>query len=77
MKKYWPIVNCTFAFECNEDFEKMQKTPYANIRFCSKCEKQVFLCRNDKQADWVAKNGFCGAIRIKETDFVLGMMLSE
>lgn len=74
-QKYWPIINCKFEFQCNQQWGDMARTPFSNIRFCDRCQKEVFLCKTDEQVEWVTSKGLCGAVRMGQDDLIIGMMM--
>lgn len=41
------IRNCQFAFKCDAVWEDLEKKRGTKARFCSQCNKQVYLCEND------------------------------
>lgn len=60
--------NCTFAFRCNANWGTMIKTDSdGRIKFCSDCQKQVYLCETDDELIDHVVNNHCVAI-IKTID---------
>lgn len=59
MFKTFEMVDCSFTFECPRKWEELAKSPFANIRHCEVCNKPVFKCQNQKQADWAIANNQC------------------
>ena len=40
------VDNCILSFQCNEKIELMQCTDDKDVKFCSKCEQNVFICHS-------------------------------
>lgn len=62
MFKIFEVVDCSFTFECPRKWEDLKTSPFANIRHCEVCNKPVFKCQNQKQADWAIANKQCAAV---------------
>lgn len=54
----------------------MAKTPFSNVRFCERCQKEVYLCKTQEQADWVCEKGLCGAVPMNHGDLLIGVMIA-
>lgn len=62
VKKEYGVVDCSFAFSCPQSWTKLEKTPFANMRHCGVCDKTVFKCDTQTQADWAIANQQCAAV---------------
>jgi hypothetical protein len=40
------IRNCVFGFRCAQNWEAMDETSRANVRFCRECAKDVYFVEN-------------------------------
>ena len=49
------IRNCVFSIKCKKKWENMESDmdDNENIKFCSDCQKEVYLCETDEE---LAKN---------------------
>lgn len=72
---FWSIINCKFEFQCNQQWKDMSKTPFSNVRFCDQCQKEVYMCKTQKQADWLSLKGLCGAVPMGYDDLLIGLMV--
>jgi hypothetical protein len=71
------IRNCIFAFKCDAIWEEMisdLSEDYINsedVRFCSKCQKEVFLSETDEALVKNVNLNRCVAIRRKESGITI------
>ena len=57
------IRNCTFAFRCKANWDKMTPTDSdGRIRFCLDCQKEVYLCESDQELIHNVVNNRCIAL---------------
>ena len=57
------IRNCTFAFRCKANWDKMTPTNSdGRIRFCLDCQKEVYLCESDQELIHNVVNNRCIAL---------------
>ncbi|HEX4646536.1 MAG TPA: hypothetical protein VH598_13115 [Verrucomicrobiae bacterium] len=58
------IRNCTieFRFKCPQDWDALEATQEAAVRFCQLCRQKVFFCQTDAEALDHAKRGNCVAL---------------
>jgi hypothetical protein len=56
------IRDCDFEFKCPRYWEQLQETPDSQIRFCGMCNKNVYLCRTQKDLERFAGEKICVAI---------------
>lgn len=40
----YSIRNCTFANLCDAEWDQLSDTPDPSVRFCNRCEKNVYFC---------------------------------
>ena len=61
MGKKGRISNCSINFKvkCPVLWESLEMTEQEDVRFCSRCEKDVYLCSTRKRAIAYAKLGRC------------------
>lgn len=59
--EYYEIRNCTFAYKCEADWEKLEDTGKEKVRYCSDCEKEVFFCEDDKELTKAVIENLCVA----------------
>jgi hypothetical protein len=58
------------AFKCPLKFEGLQETEDEKVRFCTKCEKNVYHCDNQEERDMRRKNKQCVAFFVKIDDLI-------
>jgi|ERR1051326_1258452 hypothetical protein len=60
MKTELTIRNCDlFAFQCPKRWSELAQTNSSDVRHCSVCERDVYLCTTDEQTIQHAKAGDC------------------
>jgi uncharacterized protein (TIGR02996 family) len=61
-----PIENCElwFEFQCPKQWDKLQPTAEAGVRFCEVCQKNVHYSRTVNQARGHALQGRCVAVEL-------------
>lgn len=52
----------TVTQTCDATWDTLTRTPVPGIRQCDTCAKEVFLCENEAQAEYMAAMGRCIAI---------------
>jgi hypothetical protein len=68
------IRNCVFSFKCNaqwEDLEEISSNDYVDpdqVRFCSTCQREVFLSETDEE---IAQDADATGVNTKSTFKVL------
>ncbi len=84
-----PIENCSvrFAFQCPRQWQGLQTTKKAGVRFCEACRKNVYYCETVEQARTLARKGYCVAVQShvdrapndlrleEEEQFAMGVLL--
>jgi hypothetical protein len=69
------IRNCIWGFKCQETWESLSETDDDDVRFCSKCQKEVFHCTDDDSlVNSIARNR---CIAIDPKTFIGNRMLVE
>ena len=67
------IRNCIWGFKCQETWESLSETDDDDVRFCSKCQKEVFHCTDDDSlVSSIARNR---CIAIDPKNFIGNRML--
>ena len=64
------IINCEFEYQCNLNWDALDKTNNEFIRHCSQCKKDVKLCVDDKTIDIASIEGKCIAYPIYTKELV-------
>ena len=71
-----PIANCKFefAFQCPKRWTKLAKTADPDIRFCSTCSQNVYLCNSMEDVHRHASKGNCIAVppQIPKMEHLIG-----
>ncbi|HXF65691.1 MAG TPA: hypothetical protein VNK67_03190 [Burkholderiales bacterium] len=70
------IANCRLRLKCLETWDRLQSFGAPNARFCTACERLVFLCRTYEEYRGAVSMGRCVAIPIddgKRDGFMLGI----
>ena len=59
-----PIEECglRFRFRCPKQWEALQPTDRASVRFCTECEQNVYYCDSIQRARAHARQGHCVAV---------------
>lgn len=60
--KDYKLRNCFLAYECDADWNALEKTKSEKIRFCSKCNDEVHQCDSDLELAIAIRENFCVAI---------------
>ena len=69
------IRNCIWGFKCQEMWESLSDTDDDDVRFCAKCQKEVFHCTDDDSlVSSIARNR---CIAIDPKTFIGKRMLVE
>ena len=56
------IRNCVWGFKCEKTWDTLSETDDFEIRFCGKCQKEVFLCNDDDSLVFSIARNRCIAI---------------
>lgn len=54
-----PIINCEFEYECDLDWDLLNKTNDPLVNFCDQCKKEVKLCLSNEEIDRAWEVGAC------------------
>jgi len=84
MKSVNKITNCEFSFKCPKTWDALATTENQWIRFCSECEKGVYLAEDQETLGMLASIGKCVAIKqdvmtsgfddFGESDYLVGLV---
>ena len=67
-------IECTFEFKCDRQWDDLETQIASNIKFCKQCEKNVYLCKTQKELDHARSLGRCISIeRIEVRMFTTGV----
>ncbi len=53
------FINCTMEFECNADWDSLNRTDRQDVRHCAICDKNVYFCTNQDQLEAHAVQNHC------------------
>lgn len=56
------IRNCRFAFRCHQQWQSLERTGDARIRYCHECSRPVVLCQDDAELRTSLEADECVAI---------------
>lgn len=62
------IRNCRFAFKCFMKWDDLKLTDEADVRYCGKCEKNVYFCHTDTELWEAIRLNRCIAIDADQSD---------
>lgn len=62
------IRNCTFAFRCDQQWQKLKNTQNSDVRFCGECQREVFFCHTDKELAEAITLNRCVAINVGDEE---------
>ena len=62
------IRNCVFGFRCEQNWEAMDETSRANVRFCRECTKDVYFVENTIELAEAIGLNRCVAIKPASND---------
>ena len=57
------ICNCVFGFRCAQNWEAMEETSRADVRFCRECAKDVYFVENPIELSEAIGLNRCVAIK--------------
>ena len=69
------IDNCEYKFEykCPLEWENLKKTKDSKIRFCNKCNKNVYRCITSEDIDKHLQLNHC--VAVNEPNMPMGLMI--
>lgn len=53
------FLNCVFEYECPKNWFELEATSKAAIKYCTECNKDVYLCINQEELDYAISQKFC------------------
>jgi hypothetical protein len=56
------IENCSFAFKCPQEWDKLSPTSKINIKHCEECKRDVYMITSQEEHDRHARLNNCVAI---------------
>jgi hypothetical protein len=61
-----PLVGilCQLDYECPMQWDELEKTEFAEIRFCTNCNKDVTFCTTERQVLTLTAEGECVAFEV-------------
>jgi len=62
-------IECEFAFKCPKTWNQLAKTAQENVRFCSECQREVYLIQTDDELRKHSAKGHCIAAPLTMQDF--------
>lgn len=68
--------NCTFAYKCTKQWEKLEETDQKSIRFCCDCQNEVHYCEDDQELLKSIKLNRCVAFSRYETIHEMGLIVA-
>ena len=60
--------NCQFAFRCPKTWDTLQQGESDEVRYCTDCENNVYLCRTDGELAEAIQQNKCVAIVLANED---------
>ena len=57
------IRNCVFGRDCKQFWERLIETTIPNLKYCKKCERNVYMIENDDQVANAIRLNQCIAIK--------------
>jgi hypothetical protein len=55
------FLNCQMAYECPKDWFELTPTNKAEVKYCNKCNQEVFLCLEEAELNERIARGVCVA----------------
>ncbi len=68
--------NCTFAYKCTKQWEKLEETDQKSIRFCYDCQNEVYYCEDDQELLKSIKLNRCVALFRNQTIHEMGLIIA-
>jgi hypothetical protein len=67
-------IECTFEFKCDKQWDDLETQIASNIKFCTQCKKDVYLCKTQEELDHARSLGRCISIeRVEIRMFTTGI----
>ena len=68
--------NCSFGYQCTQDWHKLKETNDKEIKFCKKCAHNVYMVHSDKELRKAINENKCVAfIRPSELETYVGNVM--
>ena len=75
VQQYFSIKNCDFAFKCPRDWQYLGATGKEDERYCTSCEKPVYLCIDDSTLARHVRAGHC--VAVEDSTKVGGVVIGQ
>jgi predicted methyltransferase len=59
------IRNCVFGRDCKQVWERLTDTTNASLKYCRKCERNVYMIENDNDVANAIRLNQCIAIKVQ------------
>jgi hypothetical protein len=59
------IRNCVFGRDCKQVWERLTDTTNASLKYCRKCEKNIYMIENDNDVANAIRLNQCIAIKVQ------------
>ena len=70
--------NCSFGYQCTQDWHKLKETNDKEIKFCRQCAQNVYMVHSDQELIKAINENKCIAfIRPNELTVLLGVPNDE
>ncbi len=66
------IRNCIFGKQCDKKWDKLTQTDNQDVRYCSACEQNVYLCQDESTLAEAIQANRCVAVDIDDKVRLLG-----
>ncbi|WP_427551096.1 hypothetical protein ACQE3D_17605 [Methylomonas sp. MS20] len=66
------IRNCIFGKQCDKKWAELTQTDNQDVRYCSACEQNVYLCQDEYTLAEAIQENRCVAVDIDENVRLLG-----
>jgi hypothetical protein len=66
------IRNCIFGKQCDKKWAELTQTDNQDVRYCSTCEQNVYLCQDEYTLAEAIQANRCVAVDIDENVRLLG-----
>lgn len=66
------IRNCDFKFQCDRQWDALDKTKDPNVRYCNKCEDEVYFIRSNEELRDAIVDNHCVALVTGISDILMG-----
>jgi hypothetical protein len=63
-------LHCNYSYSCSADWNDLQSTAAAGIKYCDHCRQEVYRARSEADFQRLAREGKCVAFEIDGTDYL-------